>query len=164
MRIINIIGDNYFGSWSKHRIACRGIVVRGDQCLLSYDPMHDIYMLPGGGVEGQETPEACCSREIAEETGVLVTVGAHFLTMNEYYEEWRYESRFFVCEAVGETERKLTAREQEIGLVPRWFHIQEALSIFSGHQSYAQTDEEKRGIYLREYTALNEFVNQCYKG
>ncbi len=75
MRIINITGDNCFGGWTKYRLACRGIVVRGNLCLLSYDPKHDIYMLPGGGVEEQETPEACCSREIAEETGCLFLSG-----------------------------------------------------------------------------------------
>ncbi len=95
---------------------------------------------------------------------MLVSVGAHFLTMNEYYEEWCFESRFYVCEVIGETEKKLTAREREVGLVSRWVDIQEALSIFSAHQMFAQMDEEKRGIYLREYTALSEFVKLYYEG
>lgn len=44
-------------------------------------------------------------------------------------------------------------------MISKWLNINEALSIFSKHQDYAATDEEKRGIYLREYTALNELVS-----
>ena len=31
--------------------------------------------------------------------------------------------------------------------------------IFSRHQEYADVNEEKRGSYLREYTALQEYIN-----
>lgn len=44
-------------------------------------------------------------------------------------------------------------------MISKWLNINEALSIFSKHQDYADTAEEKRGVYLREYTALNELVS-----
>ena len=36
--------------------------------------------------------------------------------------------------------------------------LEEAVELFSHHQDYAETSEEKRGAYLREYTALQEYL------
>ncbi len=158
MKILEILGQNRFSAWTKHRTACRGIVMRGEQVLLSYETARDQYGIPGGGLEAGETFAQCCAREIAEETGVLVSVGEQLLTIHEFYEEYLYETHFFLCKAVGETVRALTAREREVGMVPQWVDLKDAVAVFSRHQDYAQTDEEKRGIYLREYLALNELI------
>ena len=40
----------------------------------------------------------------------------------------------------------------------RWLPIDKIKDIFSKHNSYAETDEMRRGMYLREYTALMELV------
>ena len=65
------------------------------------------------------------------------------MTINEYYEEWKYISNYFICEITGETRRLLTEREAEVGLEPRWIPLQEVITIFSKHQEYAH-DELKR--------------------
>lgn len=155
METIEICGANRFETYTKTREASRGIVLEEGKILLSYETKTDQWFLPGGGVEAGESAEVCCMREIAEETGCVVEPLRMFLTINEYYEEWRYASRFFVCRPVGSTERSLTAREKEAGLEPRWIPLQEAVSIFSLHERYA---EEKRGAYLREYTALQAYL------
>ncbi len=31
MKRIEIVGDNYFGKWTRTRTACRGIVLQGDR-------------------------------------------------------------------------------------------------------------------------------------
>ncbi len=158
MKTIEIVGDNHFLKWTKHRIATRGIVVKGNDILLSYEKKTDTYNIPGGGIEPNESLTECCTREIAEETGQIVSVSEEFLKLCEYYEEWCFETHFFVCTAVGETETKLSPREKEVDMTSKWIDLDEALSIFSKHQDYATTNEEKRGIYLREYTALKEFA------
>lgn len=38
----------------------------------------------------------------------------------------------------------------------RWIPINEAIEAFSKHNDYAATDEMRRGLYLREYTALSQ--------
>ena len=48
----------------------------------------------------------------------------------------------------------LTEAEKERGLEPQWVPFNEAIDLFSHHQDYAKISEEKRGSYLREYTAL----------
>ena len=70
MKVIDIVGENYFGKWDKTRTACRGIIIHDTKVLLSYETRNDQWMLPGGGLEDNESEKACCIREIAEETGM----------------------------------------------------------------------------------------------
>ena len=132
---------------------------RGRSCFLTsgYERFTDQLFLPGGGLESGETLAECCTREIREETGFLVLPKEHFLTLNEYYGEYRWISHFFTCEIVGEEEQSLTDEERERGLVPVWMAIDEAIDAFGRHEEYRATNEEKRGAYLREYTALTEW-------
>lgn len=158
MKTIDILGDNRYEKQTKTRVACRGIMLSDEKILLTYETNTDQWFIPGGGLENDETFEKCCIREMAEETGCLVKPRECFLTINEYYEEWIFTSHYFWCDYVAKTERKLTERELEVGLEPRWISVREAVDIFSKHQNYAEIDEMKRGAYLREYTALKWFI------
>ena len=158
MKTIDIYGENRFDRYTKKREACRGIVVSDEKILLTYEVNTDQWFIPGGGLEVNESLEACCARELTEETGCIVKTCERYLTINEYYEEWLFISHYFVCEVIGETERKLTEREMEEGLEPRWIPLEEAIEIFSKYQDYASTNEMKRGAYLREHNALSYLV------
>ena len=151
---IGIVGKNYSGKWDRIRTACRGIVLRNGELLMSYETVNGQWMLPGGGLEEGEDERECCVREVAEETGILVRPSACVLEIDEYYENWKWINRYFFCEVTGQGERKLTEREQEAGMEPRWIPADEIIGVFSKHASYADTDEMRRGMYLREYTAL----------
>ena len=154
-RIVEIVGDNYFGKWDKTRTACRGIIIRDNRLLLSYDTVTGQWMLPGGGLEAGEDERECCIREVAEETGFLINPTGCVLEIDEYYEDFKWVNRYFFGEITGETAVHLTDREKEVGMEPRWLPLDEIIHIFSKHASYAVTDEMRRGMYLREYTALS---------
>ena len=158
MKKIEILGDNRFETFTKTREGSRAVVVRDGLILLSRETVSGWWLIPGGGLEADETPEACCVRETEEETGLVVRPLRQFLTMYEYYEEYRYISYYFACEAAGSGRMRLTDAEKSRGLEPRWIQLREAVDIFSRHQSYADVSEEKRGAYLREYTALLEYL------
>lgn len=158
MKEIDILGENRFEKHSKTRVGCRGIVLHNGKLLVSREEVSDYWMLPGGGLEKDETLSDCCSREILEETGYLVNPLDKFLVINEYYEEYHYISHFFICEVVGKAEQKLTESEKMRGLIPKWLDVQIFVDIVSKHQEYALTNEEKRGAYLREYTAITEYL------
>lgn len=157
MKTLSIYGDNRFETHTQTRIACRGVVFKDDLLLLSYAARLDLWMLPGGGMKPNEDDEACCVRELAEETGVLVKPQKHFLTLHEYYEEYLYITHFFTCSVLGATEQHLTENEKKLGLETRYLPFEEALSIFAAHSRFA-AEEEKRGFYLREYTALSTYL------
>ena len=155
-KTIEIIGENYFGKWTKTRTACRAIVIRENKLLLSYETVTGQWMLPGGGLEDGEDERECCIRETAEETGYRICVSECVLEIDEYYEDFRWVNRYFFGRITGQTPACLTQREKEVGMEPRWLPLDEIIGVFSGHASYADTDEMRRGMYLREYTALRK--------
>ena len=154
MKKIKIVGENYIGKWEKARTACRGIVTDGGRILLVCEPGIEEYMIPGGGLEKGESDNECCVREIAEETGVLVEPSDCLLEIDEYYGNDKFVNKYFLCRPVGTTEMHLTEAEQKLGMEPRWLSISEAQSIFSNYQSYAESNEERCGLYLREHQVL----------
>ena len=163
-RIVDIVGDNYFGKWDKTRTACRGIILRGNRLLLSYETRTGQWMLPGGGLEDNEDERECCVREVAEETGFLIRPTECVFEIDEYYEDFKWVNRYFFGEVTGETAVQLTEREKEVGMEPRWLPLDEIIRIFSAHASYADTDEMRRGMYLREYTALRKLCGGVSSG
>lgn len=156
---IDILGDNRFETFTKTRAGCRAIIIRDGKILLSHETISGWWLIPGGGLEEGESLEECCIREVEEETGMIVKPLRQFLTINEFYEEVKYISHYFVCEVTGEGERRLTEAEVRRGLVPEWITIQEAVDIFATHEEIGDTYEEKRGAFQREYIALQEFLN-----
>ena len=156
---IEIIGENYLGHFNQTRTTCRAILLKGDKVLLSYETKTDQWMVPGGGVEEGETEEDAVIREVREETGFLIKPTDKFLEIDEFYEDFKYINLYFLATINGETDRKLTPREKEVGMEPRWLPVQDAIEIFSCYQDYAQTDEMRRGLYLRELTSLLKITN-----
>lgn len=157
-KTIEIYGKNRHEIATKTRIGCRGIVVQDGDILISHEQNTDQYFIPGGGLEEGETIGECCAREVLEETGYAVKPTRHFLTVGEYYEEYKYVSHYFLCEVIAKKEPCLTEEEAERGLVPKWLPLQMMLELFGKHEDYAAENEEKRGAYLREYRALVEYL------
>ena len=158
VKTIEIYGANAHKTFTKTRVGCRGIVIKDSRMLISHEVNADYYLIPGGGLEVGETPEECCAREVCEETGYVVKPIFHFLTMNEYYEECKYISHYFLCDIIGESKQNLTANEIKRGLTPEWISPDRMLELYSKHNDFAKTNEEKRGAYLREYIALKEYL------
>ncbi|MBO4407541.1 MAG: DUF4111 domain-containing protein [Clostridia bacterium] len=156
MKITDIVGDNYSGNWKHTRTACRAVVLRDGKLLLSYETKTGQWMLPGGGLEEGEDETRCAVREVSEETGYLTEPSPCLLEIDEYYEDWKWVNRYFRAETAGTCPVRLTEREKEVGMEPRWLPLEEAVRVFRENRKYADTDEMRRGMYLREYTALCE--------
>ena len=158
MKEIEIYGANRFDAFTKTRGGSRAVIVRDGWILLSHETVSGWWLVPGGGMENDETPEECCVREVEEETGCLVQPQERLLTLYEYYEEYRYISHYFICTVTGQGKMNLTDAEKKRGLEPQWIPLRDAIDLFSHHQDYADVSEEQRGSYLREYTALREYM------
>ena len=160
MKTVEILGANRFESYTKTRDGSRAIIIQDGKILLSHEIISGWWLIPGGGMEEGETPKDCVVREVEEETGLIVRPTEQFLILHEYYEEYRYTSYYFVCEVTGVGHMNLTDEEKRRGLKPEWIPLQDAIEMFSKHESYADVNEEKRGSYQREYMALKEYMNK----
>ena len=159
MKKIQLINDDYIGRVNHIRHACRGIVVKDDQVLLGYHTRDDIYIIPGGGVEGDELYRTCCERELLEETGLIVEATDCYLETEELYEDWRHINHYFVCHFIEDTGRqKLTEGEKKAGCTCVWMPVEEALSKFGEYEKYRKDNLPVYGLYRREYNALAEYM------
>lgn len=157
---IKIIGDNYSGSFIKTRTACRVIVIDNNMILTSYEENTGQYMIPGGGKEDNESDYECAIRELKEETGYVIEPSNCLLEIEEYYGNIKYISKYFFGKITGKTSTHLTAVEKEVGMVSKWVNIDEIIDIFSSYEKYEENNEMRRGLYLRELTALKKIFNK----
>jgi len=154
--IIEIFADGldraHIETKNKH-ISCRGVVLKAGKVLGEFMKKSDVFNLPGGGLEPGETLEACCVREIAEETGIGVTVKAATVVVMEYFPGETWESHFFRCETQDETTgtSALTPNELTAGLTHKWYDLYEFLAFL---ESYESKNPYGANIHQRELIGL----------
>lgn len=160
MKIINIFGDCYNENPTKVREACRAIIVKDDNILISYEEKNNQLMLPGGGIELGETHKQCLIREIEEETGYVVEIKEKVITINEYYDDTLWINYYYTCNIVGVGSIKLSQTEIQEGMIAKWVDLNECLKIFKSykHDPCRGTGVFKVSLYKREYIALTEYV------
>jgi len=91
-------------AYVRPRTRYQGAILRGDDVLLiqqhEYATDTIYWLLPGGGMEAGETPEACVAREMLEETGLTVRVERLLIDVPSepggYYER----AHTYLCTAV----------------------------------------------------------------
>lgn len=122
------------GNPVSERTATRGIIRRGEDCLMIFSKYGD-YKFPGGGMENGESLEETLIREVKEETGYQVIKesirkygqvlerrkgeGSSILEMDSYY---------YVCDIREEAgERNLDEYEKEYDYQIVWIPLKEAL-------------------------------------
>lgn len=155
MEIIEQYGKSYTLPYAKKRIACRGLIVKDNKVLLSHEQNKGVFASPGGGLEGNETLEQCCVRELMEETGYAVKVKEQLFIVHEYCLDTLHISNYFLCEIIGTGERNLTEMEKNNDMMPKWVDINEAIEHFSKYDDY---EPGRQSLYLREYTILNKYL------
>ncbi len=157
--VINQYGREYTQIPEKTRIGCRAIIIENGKILLSHElnTYAKMYLIPGGGLEDNETHAECCAREVLEETGYIVRIGKQLCTVNEHYKNTLFISHYFICDIIGEGKPNLTETEIEHGVVPEWVDYNDSLRIFGEYEKYSEIDEEIEGQYKREYAVLCEY-------
>ena len=158
--IVKIVGKNYCGKYRRIRVACRAIVLNDDKLLISFEEKTGQWMLPGGGLEKGERGSQCVVREVLEETGYIIDPSQCELEIDEYYGDEKYITKYYFGKIVGNSKQHLTLREEEVGMKPIFKSINDAINVFKTHNDYEDIDEMRRGLYLREYTAIITCFNK----
>ena len=104
------------------------LLVHGDSILLCHQNGEPIWHLPGGGLEGQETPEQALRRELREEVGLSLAWAAPVTTINASWQPFgnlqdsvRETMHLFAGQLMGMTPEGIVKREQ--GLHLKWFPL-----------------------------------------
>lgn len=164
MKVIKICNDDYLGHVDIVRHACRGIVIKQGKILLGYEKNNNQYIIPGGGVENNETFPDCCRREIIEETGIVCSVKEHFVDIDELFTNMNHINHYFICEVIKETNQThLTQTEQSVALTFVWMDIYDALSLFVNYNQYKDVDIARFGLYRREFLAIKTYIDNYDK-
>ena len=158
--VLDTAHDYETEEYSVERVTCRGIIVEDNRILLSHETVEDDWLIPGGGLEENETLEECCIREVEEEMGFTVRPINQVSTVNLYFKMSKTVnvSHYFECEIISECERRLLDYEIEVGITPEWLELDKALRIFSKYELYRKENISKYYLYSREFLALEHYM------
>lgn len=162
MKIIEIFDDNYSDNkvYERVRYAVRAVIMDGNKIYIEYAKNKPIIMLPGGGVEGGESKEACIIRECKEECGIVVKPVKQLFVIKEYYGDMIFHSAYMLCEVVGNCQSNQTEAEQELKI--KSFYQDVAIvcnDLKNTLDSIKDKESQLYGMNYREYLAAKEILN-----
>ncbi len=116
----------------KPRMAARAVVLDGEKVALIHIAEHDYYMLPGGGIEGDNLLMGL-AREILEELGCEIEITGEVGCAEVYFDRWQQKQTDYCYTArkVGEGQAvKPTDFEVEEGHKVVWApNLKEAIQL-----------------------------------
>ncbi len=165
MKIISTITDKaVLGteglSRSEPRYTARAIVKNADGLYaVMYAKKFDLYSLPGGGVEGEESPLNALHREILEETGCtcdkIEELG--IIYENRFHADYTQYSYYYVVEASSDvTNLSLTGEEAANGTGVQWHTLEKVFSLIS---EPTHTTTQRKFLQARDVAALRYYLS-----
>ncbi|MBC7771673.1 MAG: NUDIX domain-containing protein [Pyrinomonadaceae bacterium] len=119
---------------SSIEFIARALLIHDAQVLLCQNVRHKYYFLPGGHIEFSESATAALTREMAEELGVRVLVGALAFASEELYSSDRLHHELNLVFHVALVSRskaakppKLKSKEPKIAF--EWFSLSQIQTI-----------------------------------
>ena len=165
MELICKITDEDIGEKSinmenpKLRLGARGIVIREDEKIAVFNKSNkNEYKLPGGGLEGEETPEEAFKREVLEETGCEVEIIQKLGTTEEYksLNNFKQISYIFVGKVLKDNKQlNVTKKEKDEGAKLVWETPKRALELIT--KCYDKIIASKySSIYSTKFVVLRD--------
>ena len=174
MKVICKITDNDIGEVPvemispRLRLGARGIVVREDGKIAVFNKSNkNEYKLPGGGIEGEESPEEAFKREVWEETGCEIEIIESLGTTEEYksLNNFKQISYVFVGKVLKDTKQlHVTEKEKDEGAKLLWETPENALNlIINCYDNLAASKYES--VYHTKFIVLRDRkILEYYRG
>jgi len=139
----------------NYRRTARGIVIKEDKILVIFMKKLDFYILPGGGVEKNESLKACCRREVLEETGYKIKLNEEKVVVTEYFLDATYENHYFIAKLRFKKpfpeKISLTEEEKKSGMELIWMDKDELMDVLNNYDS---THEHGQHVMWREFLGI----------
>ncbi len=154
----NVLGTGGLSTASP-RLTARAILKRDDGLFaVMYAKIFNLYSLPGGGVEGDETPEAAVIREIWEETGcTCATIEPLGVVLeNRFHADYTQIDYYFVIHAsISDGQLHLTDNEEQNGTRPQWHMLDEVVRLIRDRE---HDTNQRKYLQARDVAALSAYL------
>ncbi len=141
------------------REGARGIVFKGGLIALIHYKTWDHYVLPGGGIENNESPQEAFEREVLEEIGYTVVSVRPVCLVEERYEDSAWRHHFFIADVhQGPFEIQWTDEEKALHPSLIWLSVEEALTLLSehvGHHPYSENTMQREFLGLMQALSMH---------
>lgn len=141
------------------RKTARAIVINKDGLYaVMYAANFGLHSLPGGGLDGDETPEEALRREVLEETGcscdVIRPLG--IIKENRFHADYTAVSYYFVVHCHSENAQpQLTEAELAEGTMLKWCSLEEAVHLI---KDCTHDTNQRKFLQARDIAALKEYI------
>ena len=130
----DLIKDSY-----QLRRAARAVILNDkNEVSLQHVAKYNYYKLPGGGIERGETITEALKREVLEEVGVEIEMGAEIGMVVEYRNEFdtlQFSYVYLARVMGGSGIPSYEESEIEEGYVPMWVSIDEAIALVNDNRT-----------------------------
>ena len=156
----NVLGTGGLSSASP-RLTARAILKREDGLFaVMYAKKFNLYSLPGGGIEGDESPETAIAREIWEETGCTCSeiepLGV--VLENRFHADYTQIDYYFVVTTNGEAgQLHLTPNEEQNGTHPQWHTLDEVVHLIRDRE---HDTNQRKYLQARDVAALSAYLSR----
>lgn len=143
---------------SNTRKTSRAIVINKDGLYaVMYAEKFGLHSLPGGGIDGDETPEEALRREVLEETGCscdeILPLG--IVKENRFHADYSAVSYYFVVHCHSESAApQLTDAELTNGTMLKWCTLEESVHLI---KDCTHTTNQRKFLQARDVAALDEY-------
>ena len=162
MKTIEIFDDEYFQGkvYASVRNAVRAVIIFDGKIFVEKTTSPQMLMLPGGGVEEDESNDECIIRECKEECGFVVRPIKELFAIREYCRDRIFFSTYTLCDVVDKCQKSLTDKEKTLNMSCEW---QDLGALLSGLDNlidkYEGVSVELYGCHRREYLAVKEIIS-----
>lgn len=175
MRTISIIKDSDIGYKNSDqfinptiRYASRGIVIKDDKIAILNKVNKNEFKLPGGGIEGNETPEEAFKREVLEETGCKINITKCLGIIEEHktLSNFKQISYIFISNVTKDTsECHFTKKESDEGATLIWVTPKDGLELITNCfdkiiGSKYENEYQTKFIVYRDKIILESYFNE----
>ncbi len=113
----------------------RGIIFKDQKIALIHYRTLNHYVLPGGGIEVDESETDALKREVLEEIGYHIKNIIPTVIVKEHFEDSIWQHHYFVASTLGEAQAlELTSEEMALKPTIMWKDPLEVLSLLSTHE------------------------------